>query len=401
MAGAVNAGLVAASVVLLFLSSTSFTPLESQSIALRIAAIAILLVGPRSRRDSADSTLLSVLLLVFLPLHVLFLASATLGHAQAEGFVARLPSLGALLALALIAGRRYSPASLFKGSVAGLGIVVVAGLAVAVVAPSIGIEQGRVRGISENANTFGFTGFMLGLLIALGSRSRLSLLVLLLSMFSVALSGSRGSALSLAAGLLLMLLFSQLRKRVIGYIFLGAIFGLATSLLRPGLFADQSLLRGGNSRASSWDYARDALAQNPIFGLGYGSDSGGDGATRVAGSFFSALVQGGWIGGASVAAVIIAGSMVLRYQPSVRVWVIWLSMCLYSLAESWILSPSGPITLMFVFALLGTSTPKDLEQPKGSSRSSATDPADGRSRGRRLHRADGRRPTPGRKFGCP
>ncbi|MCC6498506.1 MAG: O-antigen ligase family protein [Propionibacteriaceae bacterium] len=345
---------VAISTILLALATTSVPLLAPYSLATRMLAIAIIWLPPsRPQRNHAGNAERKKSLTGggagFALGNLILLIASTIPHGLTTTFLNRLPSVLVFVLFVDLAIRRYAPNDILRGVTTGLTLVVAGSLISIVVDPSVAIEQGRVRGLLENANTLGFVaGVLVVASVGVGIRGLSTIVPVALGFSALLLSGSRGGMLFLGIALL-GFAFSRIRPAR-WILILGGVAALLLSLAAPRGLSNFDLFRGGNSRLGTWEVFLRVLEASPWLGLGIE-----DGIRLpVAGSWAGALVWGGLLGvvGITVSAVAV---LLPRRESDRRARSLMAAALAYSLVESWMLSLSGTTTLIIFLVWIGLS----------------------------------------------
>jgi hypothetical protein len=297
----------------------------------------------------------------FVPVLVLaitgFLGVATLLHGQVSAFVPYVLGAVLLVLYARILTRHATGRDLCQGALLALGSTVVSALVVAVFLPGIGVLQGRVRGLTSNPNLLGFycAAFLAILLLRPAGRRFTSMAGLGLGVGGIilVLTGSRASLLAVVIVVLVVLgRQPDTRLKVLA---LAGGAGVATVLVAfPSLIAnnDALILRQGNSRAESLDYALQSLQQHPWSGIGLDNE-----LVQVASTPLRAITQAGLFGGLAVAVIYLA-ILVFSIRAGRGTVGFGIAMIVHSLFEGWLLSPVGPLALTFVVVWTAIAAPE-------------------------------------------
>lgn len=273
---------------------------------------------------------------------------ATWVAGQYTNFAVVMVSVGVLW-LCLVSTSVWVPAeSARRGLLAGLVVFVAASLILGLLWPSVGIEQGRLRGVAENANGLGCYAFVLGSVVVTSVRNRAMVAGLLaMCLVTIAWTGSRNSALALAVVLLTLALATAGWPSRMAGLLVAAAVGLAALVLRSDLATvTEWLLARGNSRAESFDYAVAVVSQRTWTGVGLGRE-----AVEVASSPLRALVNAGIWGGVGVVLAWL-GILIYGLRSGVRTTAVALGIITFSLAEGVLLSPLGSFLLVLLVALV-------------------------------------------------
>jgi len=276
----------------------------------------------------------------------LFLVASELSHGRVLALALGLISFLLVASLIHALLYYYSSAQIVDGAYAAFMLTCVASLIVGQLLPEIGIEQLRLRGVLENANGLGFVAFALGA-VSLAARfgrwqSLLGLGVALACLF---LTGSRASMLALVIVAIGLAIGKVRRARL--WLILGALAMTVAWLWSPGLLVDLPLLRTTDSRSAGFDVIQDALSDSLWIGRGELPTE-----VNVAGSPFAAGIQGGVLG---LLALVMMYMALFRGFASSRPRALTLVVAgiVHSVFESWILSFSAPMLLVFFVMLVG------------------------------------------------
>lgn len=325
------------------------------SVGLRAAGIFALFVA--ACLSGRSSGLLSVLggvfrrrmLLAVLPGLGIYLFFATAAHRMWGELALYLIGMIALV-VALYSGAVLLFADQLRIAViATLLAVGVASAIAGLLVPGLAIEGGRLRGIVENANLLGFFAFLLGgAALLLTRRWLLRLPMLAITLLLLTWTASRASALAVAV-LVLVLIGYQMRNPVRVVIF-GIFLGTAVALVyffMPGFFGlFDDLSRSENSRMGSWTAASEVLSTSPWLGVGLGNE-----AVTVASSPLRAAVHAGILGLAAVVLMWLT-LFVVSAATGVRATAVAAAAIVHSVFEGWLLSPLGPMLLIFCLFML-------------------------------------------------
>ena len=344
----------AVGIFLIVASSTTFVSASStlMSAGLRVAGIAVLVLsgfqgsnrtapseGSRQVRSREIRSWLTWVVIAYL----LYLSFSMAFHGQWTNFI--LYGFGVLLlVIVLLATAIAVPYEVMsKGAIAALAIVMALSVAYGWALPSIGIAGGRLRGITDNANSLGFYAFLLGsLALIIVKQTSARILFIALSGGVIVWTSSRASMLALVI-VVLSLLFS--RRSVTAVLAAVGVVGacIVASLAWPGLSnVGSGLLRTNDSRSLSFDTAIQAFHSSPLIGLGMGNN-----ANEIASSPLRALADGG-IGGLVAVVVLWMSLLWFSRQGGIRAVGFACAAIVHSLFEGWLLSPISPFLLIFV-----------------------------------------------------
>jgi len=345
-----------AGLLLILSSSFSLIPEGSALISTGVRVIGLGLIAlsgaqrvSRSSAFIAECKASTLQMRVWLPwltsslLVYLLLAAAF--HGQWLSFVLYLSGLALLVVAIVITATRVPIETVAKAVVSALAILAVLSLIYALALPTEGIEGGRLRGLTGNANTLGFYAFLLGSLALIVVR-RFSVKAALFTLSVIVLIGtsSRASALALTVVVLGVFLTRRSATTVIA-VFGLLIAGVVLSMAWPDSLAVlDGLLRDNNSRSGSLDVTAEAFRSSPIVGVGLAADQ-----LVIASSPLRALAYAG-LGG--LVSVIVLWLCILVPSRKVGIPAIGFAVAaiVHSLFEGWLLSPVSPLLLVFVFS---------------------------------------------------
>lgn len=344
----------AVGILLIIASTTTFLSNTDTvtSVVLRMAGIAVIILsgfessnrtgiydGKPEARSEAMRSWLIWLVLAFL----LYLSLSTAFHGQWTNFI--LYGIGvSLLAIMFLATTIGVPHEVMaKGAISALAIVMVLSVAYGWTMPSVGIAGERLRGITANANTLGFYAFLLGSLALIVVKQTSARIVLFtLSTGVIVWTSSRSSMLALAIVVVCVLLS---RKSVTSAFALVSVTGagviswvgwIGLSGMQDGIF------RSNDSRSASFDSAIQAFRSSPLIGIGMGNSP-----DEIASSPLRALAFAG-IGGLLAVIVLWVSLLWFSRQGGIRAVGFAGAAIVHSLFEGWLLSPIGPLLLIFV-----------------------------------------------------
>lgn len=234
----------------------------------------------------------------------------------------------------------------------------IASLVIAVAAPEMGIENGRVRGIVENANGLG-TIASLGALLAAGWVQRPAKLIALF-LFVAAASGSRGATLAALVGLALHLLLVRSGPRAylsrgamaLSMLYFGSLLLAAWHFIRPDIL----VLRTNDSRTEVW------LALVPIIESTWPLGSGlGTLETFSTNSYLKSAAEMGVLGLLGILAYVIA--LAFSSRGSAAKICLLVTTIIATTFESWLVT--GGSFYAFVVLLILSSTYEPGWREKG------------------------------------
>lgn len=251
--------IVALCVVLISLASSSFEGLEPYSLAFRVVALAVLGLQPRDIQRRGKHATAAVPSQrwdhghIFLVGLFVYIFSGTIPHLLVAEFIMQGLGLILLVWSASRAHRALGPDAILRGVVTGLALVLVVSVGSAVMFPTVAWENGRLRGVVENANFLGFLA-MLWLVLSLPRRRRvLGVLWAPVTLSILLLSASRTSALALILASIVVLIRSERALMKVAWTVLG--IGVVACVLMLVGAPDLEMLRVNNSRAGGADDA--------------------------------------------------------------------------------------------------------------------------------------------------
>ena len=361
--------------VLALTSSTTVFLHESTgpSVALRALGVALLVVAAGRAQGTSERRAAWVPGL-FLAMGLYLVVGSFFHGRWAAGVVSLVTALVIATATTRWA-RGLDPAVLLTAVRRVLTATVGGSLVLGIVLPTTAVEQDRLRGWYENANTLGFAALALGTVAVLRPVRPLPTVVALASATAaLAWSASRTSALAFVLVVAVALLARWSTTTAVTTLTVAALASCLL-LLRPDLLdALDGLRRDTDSRSSTTDLALHVLDLWPTIGIGIGAEEG----VHVS-SPLVALIHAGLPGLLSVGGMGVALSA-SAWGRGWRSWLLVAALLLHSTSESWLLSPTSPLlltALCLVFAVSGTDPP-----PPGRSRAGSTAPTAHRPRGR-------------------
>lgn len=343
---------IAAGILAIALSSANPFVLSadpSVSVILRvIGALSIAMAGVVHGRirqpDNVNSRFISVLSLA-MTLYILF---ATIVNGQFGSFVSYFAAVVVLVLCLTAAASWVSPDELRRGLTIALAVIIIGSLAVGLLVPSVALEQGRLRGLAENANGLGCYAFILGALAITAVRDRVVRVVLIAaSVTTIVWTGSRNSALALVTVAVIMALLKVRWQWKIPALLATGAAGILIALNATEVTSLLGrLARSGNSREQTFSYSISVVSRAPFTGIGLGNEE-----VQVASSPMRALVHAGIWGGIAVLVMWIA---IFAYGRTggARGISFAISLIVYSIFEGVLLSPIGPFLLIMICALI-------------------------------------------------
>jgi hypothetical protein len=343
-------------------ASSVFLPDDGStiSISLRVVGSGLLLVSAyqsKARGFAADAKLKRLIrkwtLALGLPVGI-YIALATLPFGMWSAFLAYEVGVVLLCAVILCSAPQLASGTLQRAVVVALATTVVASILVGAVLPEFGIQQGRLRGVLNNANLLGFYAFLLGV-VALVAVKRTSFRWILVGASAVALlwTASRASTLALVIAIVILILLTRFATGLLvagGLALLGTIVGL----IWPSFVnVFEGITRGNDSRSGSWDVALAAVESNPWHGVGLGNE-----VSIIASSPLRAAANGG-IPGLVIVGILWAAIVYTSARVGGRTLALGVSAVVHSCFEGWLLSPVGPMILVFALVWL-TVAHRDL-----------------------------------------
>lgn len=349
--------LVSLSVIFVVLSSTyldkSSEGSSLTSVAARVAALIVIWrlswrgrtveVGPP---QSLARRSLGTFAFSLLACMLLYLVFATIWHGQIRDFVLYLTGCGLALAYAILLLKYVAPEDLMRGVGNGLALVVAVSLVMLVLVPDDALLGERLQGLASNPNSLGFYCAILIAILLFGARSQLFICATgLASLYALTLTASRASLILVV---LLLAGWLALRRTAAGRLLAAlALLGawLIYSVFPSLLVSDNSeILRTENSRELSWEYTQSVLRDRPFTGIGFGHE-----VVEVASSPLRALVHGGYWGGLAVLAMYVV-IVFYSWGAGGRTVAFGVAVMVHSFFEGWLLSPVGPMFLLFIVA---------------------------------------------------
>lgn len=333
--------------VLLALSSTSVPLLYPVSGVFRFAALGtmLLVLWLRSRRNSMP-VLISYSLISLVVSLLMFSIWVTAPMGSAEAFMRGVMAVAGFFVFMVSLLHLKGSEGLYDGVVLGLFVVVLSSLLMGWASAPFAMENERLRGILENANTLGFVASVL--IILVGFRRRLSIfsyIALGLGLYTIVFSGSRGALVLAAVALCCMAIFGSKRARyAITLVFLTVFLSV---VLRPDLLRAVPLLRLDNSRSRGFSLAAEVVIDSPWYGLG--QEVGAE--LPIAGVWPAALAWGG-IPAVVFLLVAVCSSLVWSFGLGIRSFSMLGAAVLYTAIEGWLLAPMGATTLLIFTAVV-------------------------------------------------
>ncbi|WP_348788969.1 O-antigen ligase family protein [Leifsonia sp. NPDC080035] len=345
----------AAGCLLIVFASSVFIPDDgaTASIALRVAGT-VLLVGGAIQSAAhgftasrAERRLVFAWLMTLLVPVALYITLATIPHSMWATFLSY--GIGVILMAAIVTSSAPQLASgtLRQAVVLALATTIIASLLAGFLIPDLAIEQGRLRGVLNNANLLGFYAFLLGVVaLTLVKRAPARWGLLGVSAITLLWTASRASTLALVIAVIVLILFTRFAT---GVLVAGALalVGVCVGLVWPNFFdLFDGIVRGNNSRSGSWDVAVSALNLSPWSGVGLGNE-----ASIIASSPLRAAADAGYPGLITIAILWLA-MLVLSARIGGRVFALTVAAVIHSCFEGWLLSPVGPMILIFAMTWL-------------------------------------------------
>lgn len=365
----------AAGCLMIVSASSVFIPDDGAvaSIVLRIAGSVLLVAGAIQSRAHGFSAspvqrrlVRTWLLTLVLPVGV-YIALATIPHSMWGTFLSYGLGVGLLAAVVMSGAPQLASGTLRQAVVIALATIVIASLLAGLLIPELAIEQGRLRGVLNNANLLGFYAFLLGVVaLTLVDRAATRWALLAATAMTLLWTASRASTLAFVIAAVLLILFTRFAT---GVMVTGALVlvGVCVGLVWPGFFdLFDGIVRGNNSRIGSWDVAVSALQLSPWNGVGLGNE-----ASIIASSPLRAAADAGYPG-LIVVAILWVAMLVVSARRGGRVFALTLAAVVHSCFEGWLLSPVGPMILVFALTWL---TVADSDAGRTSGPASARAPA--------------------------
>ncbi|WP_156811757.1 hypothetical protein [Janibacter hoylei] len=304
--------------------------------------------------------------------------------------MARLLGVLLLLGVSWPLHRSYEAREVADGMWSGICVLLVLGIAFTG-STSIAFEQGRFRGVFENANLLGFVSGLLLFLATVRQGGWTKFVMVIVAIASLLASASRSSAL-VFFGLIVLLGFFADNRFAVRFSLGFTVTAAAIAAFYPSILFGHDLFRAGNSRMPSMEIAQLVLSDSPLFG--YGFTRGGEVilGNVVAGSAFSFAIIGGLLGLTFLAATFYT-MLLSSWRLSTTTGCFAIALIAYSFSEAWLLTMSGPTTLLAMMAWLAIET----GEKRTRSRARRTEPQF-RSVQRRL-RHSVRPEIPGARYG--
>lgn len=344
---------VVTALTLISLSTSSFEGVNSYSVHLRIAAsltlvAAMIFVSPAAAKASPHrrSVLLGVVGVAVG--NTIYTAAATLPHGLSDEFLSRSSATALTLLVLYVVVTYFNASVLLAGVLAAFQVMLFLSVLAVFAIPATAYEEGRARGIFENANLLGFVS-ALAIAIAIISRThhRGLLLTSVMALPLLVSSGSRASLLLLLVSLLGLAIAGNARARRI--VVAGSLAGAVIAFFYIDKIRELVILRAEFSRLDAVQVVRYAWSIDPWYGLGALSLERESGGFAVAGALPSAVIQGGSVG---LVGLLVMWMFLLRgaQKVSKEVLAFTLALIAHSVFESSFLALSGA---MFLLLMLG------------------------------------------------
>ncbi|MCO4254753.1 hypothetical protein [Pseudarthrobacter cellobiosi] len=294
----------------------------------------------------------------------IYLIAAMLAHNSWGDFIGYSAAL-IILMFGLGVLPRVSPQHLYFGLLAALLVVAASSLAAGIILPETALAGGRLRGLTTNANLLGFYSFcLIALAILYRPRSLISRIGLCVGILSLFWTGSRASLLAVGVLVLGRIFFGSKQKRGLSWLLMGFLMLTLFALGIGDTFLDKALIADSNSRIGTLNEAQRVLQLAPWTGIGLNE------SVEVASSPLRAFVHAGFWGVMAVAAMWVS-LLVSGKSFGWRSVVLALAVIAHSCFEGWMLSPIGPIFMIFMlmwFAVcrIGTAAQKNGNQDAAS-----------------------------------
>lgn len=336
-------------------ASSVFLPDDGSaiSIGLRVVGSGLLLVSAfraKSQGYSADPNLKRVVRRWAVALGVpvaVYIALATVPFGMWNDFLSYEVGVVLLCVVISCSAPQLASGTLQRSVIIALAATVIASIVMGFLLPEFGIQQGRLRGVVNNANLLGFYAFLLGV-VALVAVKRTSARVVLLGAAAIALlwTASRASTLALIIAIVVLILLTRLATGLLVTAGL-AILGIIVGLVWPSfLNVFEGVTRGNDSRSGSLDVALAAVKSNPWSGVGLGNE-----ASIIASSPLRAAANGG-IPGLIVVGILWVAILYTSARVGGKTLALGVAAVAHSCFEGWLLSPVGPMILIFALVWL-------------------------------------------------
>lgn len=234
----------------------------------------------------------------------------------------------------------FTAQSVVSGTFWALLLILIASLTLYIVQPAVAVENARLRGVVENANGLGFAAFCFGALtLAVKIPTTLRVLAVMATLSTLLLSGSRASAVALAIFIFASSILGSKRSQKALMLVLPATLILWLSF--PSQFTNATLFRTIDTRSGGYETMRMAMTESPWIGVGSQASE-----NFVAGSIFAIGIWGGLLGILGLLTMYL-GVLRMGLDSKPMGFAFVLAGLFHSLFESWMLSFSSPMLLIF------------------------------------------------------
>ncbi|GAB2517485.1 hypothetical protein GCM10027064_13950 [Microbacterium petrolearium] len=337
---------VALATVLFLLASSSIPGSETLSIPFRVAGLVVVLVPVLWRKRLAARASFPGPARAMLTVGIgyfVYLIGAEFAHGQIAGFFYGLVSFALVAALVVVLLGYYSVTQVSQGLVLALYAICIASLVGYYVAPAVTIEHDRLRGVMENANGLGYVAFALGVALLI-TRTRTWVIGVVVVSLCLLLSASRASLLALGVAVIALAVAGVRRAR--WCVLVGLVLGALMWIINPGFLANVALFRTTDTRSVGFDVMSQTLDTSFWTGVGQLPLD-----IQIAGSPFAAGIMGGFIGLAGL--IVMYLGLIVNFSSSrPRGISLVLAAAVHSVFESWILSFSAPMLLVFFVSIV-------------------------------------------------
>lgn len=228
------------------------------------------------------------------------------------------------------------------------GLFFVGSLALGVLVPDMAFRGSRLVGLTSNANLLGFYCFLaLALAMIATRRAWWEAITLPAAVACLVWSGSRGGALAFLVVVVgcAALGIGHVRRWMVPV----GVVALIGVPLWPGLLGGSTgLLRSSNTRSMTWRAMQDALASNPVAGVGLQPLN----LNVLASSPMRALAAGGFVGGGLLLAAMVCLMIWSWRSPGRRNPVLVAALLIHSLLEGWLVSLTGAMFMTVLVTLV-------------------------------------------------
>ena len=336
---------------MMVVSSATSIPIPPKAADLgRIPGVLLVILGAvQSARTSASRERRSpfpvLQILLFACGYLLYALPSTLPHGLVDLFFQHLSAL--VMLVALISALWTCPTRPLRDATVFLLLFLLLGSATLwITQPELAVVQGRLRGLTANANTLGFYAFVAVAVFAAQRATKSAILLTFGALIILVFTGSRTSAVATLCVLVLYALFGcrPARRVLVAMALTLGLFRLAWPAALNTV--SEALLRADSSRLGSFQVALEAQQTTSSFGVGAGRE-----ADEVASSPLRAYVHGGDI--ALIGMLLMWSSLLwLGGRSNRNAGAFALAAILHSIGEGWLLSAAGPMMIVFVLAFI-------------------------------------------------